>query len=218
MFTGIIQHVGTLRKIEQEKGHGFLSISAPSFQDSPGLGDSISVMGVCLTVTSCSGGELTFDVLEESFQRSNLGVKQPGDLLNLEPALKYGHPMGGHLVQGHVDESCRVKSIERQERDRVVTIECSPELLQRMIYKGSVAVDGISLTIAELLDDGIRFHVIPHTWNETSFKTVNQGDRVNVEADLIASYVRRMCDTGVFDNRISWQHIRAHGFPVSDSP
>jgi riboflavin synthase len=177
VFTGIVRE--RARTVSFEDGRLVVESSL-----SPAVGDSLAVDGVCLTVTAADDGRLAFDVLEETVARS----KPFGDAVNLEPAIAAGEPLGGHYVQGHVDGVGRVRSFEGER----LTIEAPPEILRYCVEKGSVAVDGVSLTIAELTDDAFTVALVRHTLDRTTLGRVKPGDPVNLEADILAKYVEKL--------------------------
>jgi riboflavin synthase len=150
----------------------------------PAVGDSISVDGVCLTVVEAQNGHLSFDVMDETLERA----KPFGAAVNLEPALAAGDPLGGHYVQGHVDGVGRVRSFEGER----LTIEAPPEILRYCVEKGSIAVDGVSLTIAELADDAFTVALVAHTLEVTTLGSLRPGDEVNLEVDILAKYVEKL--------------------------
>lgn len=197
MFTGIVQRLGEIQKIEMQGTAGRITMKPNRPFDKPvNLGDSIAVNGTCLTVADMADGCFMFDVLGETFDKTNLGDKQPGDVVNLELALALGDTLGGHIVTGHVDNTGTVAKIEEVGRDFKFTINCSKDMLMLMVYKGSVAIDGISLTVAELLDDGFCVHIIPHTIQETDMSEFKVGTKVNLEADILGKHVQRILEFG----------------------
>jgi len=196
MFTGIVR-LGRVVSIEMQGEAGRITIVPDrSWEDPVGLGDSISVNGACLTVTAMDGAKLSFDVLAETFDKTNLGQKKEGSIVNLERALALGDMLGGHIVTGHVDGAGRVRKVTPVGRDWKFEIECSRDMLMLMVYKGSVAIDGISLTVAELLDDGFVIHIIPHTIEETDMSEFEPGTKVNLEADILGKHVQRILEFG----------------------
>lgn len=197
MFTGIVQRLGHIVEIRMDGTAGrIVMVPNRPFDKPVGLGDSIAVNGTCLTVAEIAGEQLMFDVLGETFDKTNLGEKKPGDLVNLESALALGDTLGGHIVTGHVDGTGRVAKIEPVGRDFKFTIECSRDMLMLMVYKGSVAIDGISLTVAELTDTGFVVHIIPHTIQETDMSEFTVGTKVNLEADILGKHVQRILEFG----------------------
>lgn len=197
MFTGIVQRLGHITDIKMEGTAGRIAMVPNRPFDRPvGLGDSIAVNGTCLTVAGMEGEKLMFDVLGETFDKTNLGEKGPGDLVNLEQALALGDTLGGHIVTGHVDNTGIVTGIETVGRDWKFTIGCSRDMLMLMVYKGSIAIDGISLTVAELTDTGFVVHIIPHTLQETDMSEFKVGTKVNLEADILGKHVQRILEFG----------------------
>jgi riboflavin synthase len=177
VFTGIVRE--RARTVSFRDGRLVVESSL-----APGVGDSVAVDGVCLTVAAADDGRLAFDVLEETVARS----KPFGDAVNLEPAVAAGEPLGGHYVQGHVDGVGRIRSLEGER----LTIEAPPDILRYCVEKGSVAVDGVSLTIAELADDAFTVALVRHTLDRTTLGRVKPGDPVNLEADILAKYVEKL--------------------------
>jgi riboflavin synthase len=197
MFTGIVQRLGNITDIKMEGTAGRITmVPNRSFDRPVGLGDSIAVNGTCLTVAAMDGDTLMFDVLGETFDKTNLGEKKPGDLVNLEPALALGDTLGGHIVTGHVDNTGTVAKVEEVGRDYKFTIECSRDMLMLMVHKGSITIDGISLTVAELTDTGFIVHIIPHTIQETDMSEFKIGTKVNLEADILGKHVQRILEFG----------------------
>ncbi|MBS0584177.1 MAG: riboflavin synthase [Proteobacteria bacterium] len=193
MFSGIVQAVGKVVSMQARGGDVRLVADADGL-DSAGvaLGDSICVAGVCLTVVAIDAAHLAFDVSNETLSRTSLGALQPGSGVNLEKALRLADRLDGHLVSGHVDGVGRVLSIEPDARSQRWTFEVPAELAKYIAGKGSVCIDGTSLTVNEV--DGARFGVnlIPHTVAVTTFRDRRVGDAVNIEVDLIARYVERL--------------------------
>jgi riboflavin synthase len=197
MFTGIIPATGRVTRSEPRGGDLRLGIVAPEFDTSDvALGDSVAVSGCCLTVVAHEGDTLAFDVSNESLALTTLGDLGVGDRVNLEKALRLADRLGGHLVSGHVDGIGRIVSIQSDARSQRWIIEASPALARYIAAKGSVCVDGVSLTVNTA--DGARFGVnlIPHTVEQTTFGDRRVGDRVNLEIDLLARYVERLLATG----------------------
>lgn len=192
MFTGIVQQVGAVASIHQTESHGRLHIRTGEWSPAVELGESIAIEGVCLTVTEFREGVCAFDVLKETFERTNLGSKNIGQRVNLERALRVGDALGGHFVTGHVDGTGRVRKITPVGRDKILDVVCSPELMAQMVGKGSIAVCGVSLTLVDLMADGFTVHLIPHTWENTSFSDLKPGDAVNLETDMLGKYVQRI--------------------------
>lgn len=190
MFTGIIEQLGRVEEISKQGGSAKLRISCPRLPEQLALGDSIAVNGVCLTVEAFSAGLLHFHTLAETLQRSNLRQLSRGSVVNLESALRFGAKLGGHLVSGHVDGLGRLLAVGRRQHD--IELRVSRPASQQdfpMVPKGSVAINGVSLTVATLSSDAFTVCLIPHTWEQTNLHLLRTGDQVNLEADLIGKYV-----------------------------
>jgi riboflavin synthase len=186
MFTGLVKALGTVAAIDG----GRMRIEAEPLGLSEG--DSIAVDGVCLTATSVDGGAFDADVMDETLRRSTLGSLASGDTVNLEPPLRAGDPLGGHVVQGHVDGTGAVESVSEEGFARVVRIAAAPELLRYVVEKGSIAVDGVSLTVAEVDGEGFSVSLIPETLERTTLGTAAPGRAVNLEVDVLAKYVEKL--------------------------
>lgn len=210
MFTGLIQKKGKLSQIVKTAGQRKLTITFLPWEEPLQLGESVAVNGVCLTVTDAGKDRFTADVLDETFDVTALGKKKVGDVLNLERALKASDRLGGHIVNGHVDGIGRIKAVTRRGRDYVLRIQCAKNLCAEMVKRGSVAVDGISLTISELGGDWVEVNIIPTTWNETNLATLQTGHTVNLETDILAKYVRKIIAKP--DGDISMQSLADAGF------
>ena len=187
MFSGIVVASGEV----VAAGSGRLVVSAPELAERLGVGDSVAVDGACLTVAELTGGGFAADVMPETLHRTILGRLQPGDRVNLEPALTLGDAVGGHLVTGHVDAVGTVTALREDGNARWATIDTEPDLAPLIAEKGSVAVDGISLTVVDVFDSAFTVSLIPHTLMTTTAGRWTVGSRVNIEVDLIARYVRR---------------------------
>ncbi len=192
MFTGIVRERGRVVAIDGGVDGVRLRIEAPRTAAQTAIGDSVAINGVCLTATSVEGAELAFDAVAETLRRTSLGRLEPGSEVNLEPALRAGEPLGGHIVQGHVDGVGRVRSLEPVGDGAELTVEVPPELLRYCVEKGSITVDGVSLTIATLAADAFSIALIPHTLAETTLSRLAPGDEVNLEVDVLAKYVERL--------------------------
>ena len=187
MFTGIVREVGDVTAFDGSR----LVLTAPVTASGAAVGDSVSVAGVCLTVVERDRQTLAFDVVPETLARSTLGRLEPGGAVNLEPSLRVGEQLGGHIVQGHVDAVGRVRSVTTEGDGRRVWID-SPETVRYCVEKGSIAVDGVSLTVAALDDDGFEVALIPHTLEATMLGGLEPGDDVNLEADVLTRHVERL--------------------------
>ena len=185
MFTGLVREVGTVVSFEDGRLRVESSIAAA-------IGDSVAIDGVCLTVVDGDRKTLAFDAVPETLSRTTLGALEPGAPVNLEPALKAGDALGGHYVQGHVDGVGRIRSVEREGDGRRVWVDAPPAVLRYCVEKGSIAVDGVSLTVAGLDDDGFAVALVPHTLAVTTLGTAVPGGEVNLETDVLAKYVEKL--------------------------
>ncbi len=195
MFTGLVVETGTLQTLTPRGESARLTLRAPSLAGSAAIGDSIAVNGCCLTVTHIEHDTLAFDLLAETLRKTSLGDLSPGGKVNLEPALGAGAKMGGHFVQGHVDTTATLLDYSPHGADHRLEIELPPAFAQYVIYKGSIAIDGISLTVAEVGAKSFTCWIIPHTDQLTNLHTRKPGDRVNLEFDMLAKYVERILAT-----------------------
>jgi riboflavin synthase len=192
MFTGIIEELGQVRSIEQRGDNARIVIEAHTVAEGTKHGDSIAVNGVCLTALDIQPDSFAADVSRETLDRSTLGKLKPGTPVNLERAVTPATRLGGHIVQGHVDARGKFLGAEELAGSWTVRISYPPEIAQYLVFKGSVAVEGISLTIANLADDYFEVAIIPKTWEVTNFSQLQPGDDVNLEVDVIAKYVERI--------------------------
>lgn len=192
MFTGLIEQTAIVTSVVSIGAGARLQLRAARTAEQLSDGDSLAVNGCCLTVTSQADDELTFDLLAETLNRTNLGTLRAGSSVNLERALAAGDPLGGHFVQGHVDCTARVISFEADRADHRLEVELPREFAQYVAFKGSIALNGTSLTVAELLPESLVVWIIPHTKRHTNLHEVAAGDLLNVEFDLLAKYVERM--------------------------
>lgn len=193
MFTGLIEETGALTSFERHGAGARLTVSAPLVAKGAQVGDSIAVNGCCLTVAAIGEpAELRFDLLEESLRRTNLGSLAPGALLNLERALPVNGRLGGHFVQGHVDCVSRILASEPIAADHRLQIALPAEFARYVVAKGSIAIDGISLTVAEREAESFTVWIIPHTLAVTHLRAIRAGDSVNLEFDLLAKYVEQL--------------------------
>ena len=192
MFTGIIESLGSVAEIRTTPEGARLVIDAPDVAPGTAIGDSVAVNGVCLTAVQVSPPRLAFDAIPETLQRSNLGELQVGDAVNLERPLPAGGRLSGHFVQGHVDGIGRISGIMEEGTSHRVRITLPPDLRRYVVEKGSVAVDGISLTVAACDDEAFEVAIIPHTRAVTTLGRKREGDRVNLEVDILAKYVESL--------------------------
>jgi len=192
VFTGLVREVGTVLSRVGSDGGLRVTIAAPLTAPSAEPGDSIAVDGVCLTVVARDETTLTFEAVPETLARTTLAGVERGARVNLEPALRVGDQLGGHLVQGHVDGVGAVRSVEPEGDGRRLWVNASPELSRYLAVKGSVAVDGTSLTVASLDEAGFAVALVPHTLAATTLGALGAGDAVNLEVDVLAKYVERL--------------------------
>jgi riboflavin synthase len=194
MFTGIVREVGSVVAVEGGVEGIRLEIEAPAVAPLIEVGGSVAINGVCLTAETVGPGRLTFHAVRETLSRSTLGTLAVGAHVNLEPALRAGDAMGGHVVQGHVDGIGTVRSVTREGEGLRVIVEAAPATLRYCVEKGSITVEGVSLTIAELHDDAFGIALIPHTLGETTLASLEPGGSVNLEVDVLAKYVERLLE------------------------
>lgn len=192
MFTGIVEEIGTLRQVISGSSSGSIRISAKKVLENTKIGDSIAVNGVCLTVTSLSPDGFTADVMPETLRRTNLGSLKSGAPVDLERAMAADGRFGGHLVSGHIDGTGTIVSLKNEGNAVWVQIKAPRPILQLIVEKGSITIDGISLTVASVSEDSFQVSVIPHTGSETILLRKKVGDMVNLENDIVAKYVQHL--------------------------
>lgn len=188
MFTGIVRELGTVVVFDGSR----LVVAAPETSAGAAVGDSVAVSGACLTVVEAAEGRLAFDVVPETLSRTSLGGLEPGGSVNIEPSLRVGDQLGGHVVQGHVDAVGRVRSVVPEGDGRRLWVDSPEGIVRYCIEKGSIAVDGVSLTVAAFDDDGFEVALIPHTLEVTTLGRLEAGDEVNLEADILGKVVERL--------------------------
>lgn len=192
MFTGIVEEVGSLKAIRNSGESAVLQISASKVLEDVKLGDSIAVNGVCLTVTNFGSDFFEADVMHETVDRSGFSKMRPGSPVNLERAMAANSRFGGHIVAGHVDGQGKIVAIEKDENAIWFTIECDKSILKYIVEKGSIAIDGISLTVAKVSDRNFAISAIPHSLANTNLSQKRLGDFVNLENDVIGKYVEKL--------------------------
>lgn len=213
MFTGIVEELGFVKSVSVRAESAKLGVTAAKVLTDVRLGDSIAVNGVCLTVVSFSAREFVADVMPETLRKTNLIQLKPGDPVNLERALALGGRLGGHLVSGHIDGTGRITERRTEGNAVIFRFSTSGDVLRYVIPKGSVAVDGISLTVADTGNDWFSVSVIPHTASQTTLGHKNIGDTVNLENDMIGKYVDRLLASQREDKQeISMDMLKANGF------
>lgn len=192
MFTGIIEEIGSVKRVSVGGKSGSIEIAAKKVLEGTKVGDSIAVNGVCLTVTSLGSSSFTADVMAETLRRSSLGSLSVGNGVNLERAMAADGRFGGHLVSGHIDGTGTISKMQKEENAVWVHIQANSEILNLIVEKGSIAIDGISLTVAGVSDSEFSVSVIPHTAKETTLLSKKAGDTVNLENDIIGKYVQKL--------------------------
>ena len=192
MFTGIVETTGKVTRIDRLSESVRLSIAAGRVSEDVSLGDSIAVNGVCLTVVSIDAPELVFDAVYETLRRTTLGALSVGDVINLERAMVASGRFGGHIVQGHVDGVGRVSSMRPVGNAWQVHVDVDSNLMRYIVEKGSICIDGISLTVADAGNSSFSVSVIPHTWGNTTLSSRRAGDSLNIECDIIGKYIERL--------------------------
>lgn len=191
MFTGLVETVGTVASIENRGEQARLTLEIP-FDGALKLGDSVAVNGCCLTVADLTNSGASFDLLAQTLRVTSLGELSMGSRVNLERAMQIGDRFGGHFVQGHVDAAGAITRLETSGQDHILGVSLPPEIHRLCVDKGSLAVDGISLTIAELQEDEAVFWITPHTWEHTHLHAARIGQPVNLEADMLAKHVEKL--------------------------
>lgn len=195
MFTGIIEEIGTILQREETANRCALTISAKKVLTDTKIGDSIAVNGVCLTVTDFKKDSFTADVMPETLRRSSLGQLKTGSAVNLERAMAADGRFGGHIVAGHIDGTGKISSLRPEGNAVLVTVSTTPDLLRYIVEKGSIAIDGISLTVANVTRSDFTVSLIPHTGEETTLLKHRPGEIVNLETDIIGKYVEKLIQT-----------------------
>ncbi len=211
MFTGIVEEVGTVRHIRMGTASCVLTVGAVKVLTDVHIGDSIAVNGTCLTVCSTDGSSFSADVMPETMRRTNLGKLIPGSKVDLERAMSANGRFGGHIVSGHIDGTGTVKALRREDNAVWVTVAAAPEVLRYIVEKGSVALDGISLTVAAVTGQAFSVSIIPHTAAETILLSRKPGDTVNIECDILAKYVEKLLAPQQ-SGKLTPHFLAEHGF------
>lgn len=215
MFTGIVEELGAIRAVRRGAASAVLSIGAAEVLSDLKIGDSVAVNGVCLTVTSLDDGGFTADVMHETLNRSSLGALVPGSRVNLERAMPANGRFGGHIVSGHIDGTGKIASVRPDDNALWYTISAAPELLRYIVEKGSITIDGISLTVAAVDEVSFSVSLIPHTAAVTTLGKKRAGDIVNLETDIIGKYVEKLLRLAPEPERqggISLEFLAENGF------
>lgn len=216
MFTGIIEEVGIVQGLKVDSKASKIIVKADKVLENTQLGDSISTNGVCLTVTNLEKTYFEADIMAETFRRSNLGSLKIGSKINLERALTLQSRLGGHMVSGHIDGTGKIVSVDKEEIATWITIEAEENLLRYIIEKGSIAIDGISLTVAYVDNEVFKVSIIPHTGEETTLLNKKIGDVVNLECDMVGKYVEKLLgiqnQSGQKNSKINEDFLKSNGF------
>lgn len=216
MFTGIVEEIGSIKQVQRGEKSSVITVSAKKVLENTQLGDSIAVNGVCLTVTNIEGGCFTADVMAETMRRTNLGSQSAGSRVNLERALLPTTRMGGHIVSGHIDGTGKITAYLKEDNATWVTVSAGDNILKYVVEKGSIAIDGISLTVAYADSKCFKVSVIPHTSQETTLLNKSIGTAVNLECDIIAKYVEKLIGFQEMQSKqqddISMQMLAENGF------
>lgn len=210
MFTGIVEEIGTVRRLTRTPNRCELELTASKVLEGTKIGDSIAVNGVCLTVISMDADGFTADVMPETLRRSNLGTLKPGSMVNLERAMAADGRFGGHIVAGHIDGTGKIQSMQPEGNAMLVTIGATPKLLRYVVEKGSIAIDGISLTVAKVTHSDFTVSLIPHTGEETTLLKHRPGEIVNLETDMIGKYVEKLMQPK--ESGVTVDLLRENGF------
>lgn len=216
MFTGIVEEVGAIKNIKRGQHSAVLTIQAKTVLEGTRIGDSIAVNGICLTVTRLFPDGFSADVMHETLNRSSLAGLTAGSVVNLERAMAANGRFGGHIVAGHVDGVGHISDIRRDDTAVWYTVHAGPEILRYVVEKGSITIDGISLTVATLDSDSFQVSIIPHTGSETILLGKKAGDVVNLENDIIGKYVQRLLTNPAPEeapeSKVTWEFLAENGF------
>lgn len=215
MFTGIVEEMGAVRRIQRGRHSAVLGIRAEGILDGLRIGDSVAVNGICLTVTGLPGDGFTADVMHETLDRTSLAGLAVGNYVNLERAMPAAGRFGGHIVSGHIDGTGLIRDIVRDDNALWYTIEAGPSILRYVVEKGSIAIDGVSLTVARVGGNSFSVSLIPHTASVTVLGLRKPGDRVNLETDIIGKYVEKLLAPAAPEppqSKITRQFLSQHGY------
>ncbi|WP_080146938.1 riboflavin synthase [Marinilactibacillus piezotolerans] len=216
MFTGIVEEIGEIQKVKTATVSSELTIRAEKVLENTNVGDSIMVNGVCLTVKNLGKNTFMADVMSETLSRTNLNTFSKGSPVNLERALTLQKPLGGHMVSGHIDDTGKITRFKNEDNAVWVTVQANTNILRYVIEKGSIAIDGISLTVAKVTQEDFQVSIIPHTAEETTLLKNNIGDLVNLECDLIGKYVEKLLkyspESEPVQNHLTESFLQKNGF------
>lgn len=210
MFTGIIKELGEIKEIKVEKTHTNFTVKAPFTIKGKKIGESIAVNGACMTITKITKEGFCFETMQESLEKTNLGKLKIKEKVNLEPALTLNQGLDGHLVQGHIDNQGKVISFEEIEKHTILSIEYPKELEKYLALKGSITINGVSLTVSRLDKKTFSVDLIPHTISHTNLGSLEKGSMVNLEVDLIARYLKRLLDAK--ESETKYEYLLERGF------
>jgi len=212
MFTGIIEDLGTLESVRRQSDNADLVISTSKLASQVASGDSVAVNGVCLTATADGkAGHVSLTAVAETLSRTTLGTLRPGDRVNLELAMLAGDRLGGHMVQGHVDTTGNLLAVESAQGSWLLTFSYPRDYAQLLIEKGSIAIDGMSLTAYDRTNDSFKVSIVPHTWESTNLSHLRSGDAVNLEFDLIGKYILNF-HRAASESGLTMEKLREAGF------
>lgn len=213
MFSGIIEEIGQIQKIDFISGGIKLTISANKILEDIKTGDSVSVDGICLTVTSFNKNSFTVDAVGETLKKTTLSKIKNKSYVNLERAIRFNERIGGHLIQGHINSTARIIQLKKIGENFLLQIELPDDLMKYIIKEGSIAVDGISLTVADIIDNKINISIIPHTWQNTTLQYKKENDLVNIEVDFAAKYIENFIRNYLSQkNQISEEMLKKLGY------
>jgi riboflavin synthase len=212
MFTGLIEELGTVLRVQRQNDRHILTIQAHRILGDQNIGDSIAVDGTCQTITAMSSDEFTVEALQGTLEKTTLGQLRPGQTVNLERALATGQRLGGHLVQGHIQGTGVIRRIQKSGENIFFSLDLSPILLRYCIPEGSIALQGVSLTIYEKDPQGITMNIIPHTWEATCLKNYRRGQSINVETDLIARHIETLLEPLSTEPGLTEASLKAWGY------
>lgn len=215
MFTGLIEEIGRIESVIKSVKSARIMIKAQKVLEKVRIGDSICTNGVCLTVTSFDKDRFTADVMAETMRRSNLGSLFPGDMVNLERALCLGDRLGGHMVSGHIDGTGTIENYEREDNAVWITVAAPAEILRYIVQKGSIAIDGVSLTVSYVDEEVFKVSIVPHTRDMTTLLGKRIKDEVNLECDMVGKYIDKLLNNRVqvkTEKNIDFNFLSENGF------
>lgn len=206
MFTGIIREIGKVKKVEKHQNSALFEIITTKILQDKKIGESIAINGVCLTITKIEQNTFSCEAVEETLNKTNLGELKENDEVNLEPALKLNESLDGHLVQGHVDSTGIIQLVEKQKNQTKISISLAKEISQYLAFKGSITINGVSLTISDLQEDNFTVTLISHTLENTNLGKIKKNDKVNLEVDVVARYIERMLNKK--ENQVTYAFLK----------